>query len=307
VSLADRRPPTRAEYEAFKERFCNWGRWGDDDESGTLNLITPAVVLSAQALVREGLTVSLSRPLPTRAPAMGARRQAPVEHSLSIDAMGCSDRIAMEYHGFAVTHIDALCHIFTSDGRMYGGRRSGEVTAAGARRNAIDRWRRGIVTRGVLYDVPRHRGVPHVAFHEPVHGWDLVDIAAANGIEPRPGDAVVVRAGAEAFWSANPEFERPWEAPGLHASVLEFLWQTEAALLVWDLMEAPGQADYHAPALPIHTVALPYMGLPLVDNADLEELADTAERLGRWEFQLVVAPLVVPGGTGSPVNPLALF
>jgi kynurenine formamidase len=307
MSVSDRRPPTPLEYDAYRDRFRNWGRWGEADQRGTLNFITPDVTRAAAALVREGRSVSLGRPLATSAGAMGARGHAPVEHEVTVDAMGCGDRIAMSYHGFAVTHIDALCHIFTADGRMYGGAPATDVTSAGAARNSIDACCDGIVTRGVLYDVPRHRGVPFVPAAEPVHGWELADIARSNAIEPAPGDAVVVRAGARAFWDANPGFDPPWMAPGIHASALEFLWETDAALLVWDLMEAPGQEAYGAPALPIHSLALPYMGLPLLDNADLEGLADLAAELDRCEFQFIVAPLVVPGGTGSPVNPLAVF
>jgi kynurenine formamidase len=205
------------------------------------------------------------------------------------------------------THVDGLCHIFTPDGKMYGGASSSDVKPDGARTNSIDAWHDGIVTRGVLYDVARHRGVDHVTAETPVHAWDLEDVAAAQGITPRAGDAVLVRAGADAFWRANPEFQPAWQAPGLHASVLEYLYEHDVALLGWDLMEAPGQDAYNAPALPIHSVAIPYMGLALLDNADFEALSAACAEAGRWEFLFVVAPLVVVGGTGSPVNPIAIL
>jgi kynurenine formamidase len=155
--------------------------------------------------------------------------------------------------------------------------------------------------------VPRFRGAAYVTADTPVNGWELDDIAAAEGVRPQSGDAVIVRAGGAAFWRDNPDFTPPWRAPGLHASVLEFLFERRAALLGWDLMEAPGQDEYRTHALPIHSIAIPYMGLPLLDNCDLEALSRACAELGRWEFQLVIAPLVVLGGTGSPVNPLALF
>jgi kynurenine formamidase len=226
---------------------------------------------------------------------------------MDLGANACGDTITIAYHGFANTHVDALCHIFTTDGRMYGGRPSSDVTPDGARSNSIDRWRDGIVTRGVLYDVPRHRGESHVTADAPVHGWELEDIARSQRVEPAPGDAVLVRAGAAAFWVANPDFEPAWSAPGLHASVMEFLFEHDAALLGWDLMEAPGQDEYQAAVLPIHSTAIPYMGLALLDNADFEELAAACAEAGRWEFMFVAAPLVVLGGTGSPVNPLAVL
>jgi kynurenine formamidase len=299
--------PTVAEYQAYKERFSNWGRWGADDQRGTLNHVTPEVRRGAAALVREGRSISLANPLATAAVLPGPRNSQPAEHRMSIGNGGCGDYIGVSYHGFVNTHVDALCHIFTEDGRLYGGRPSSDVTTAGARSNAVDRWRDGIVTRGVLYDVVRHRGVAHVTADAPVHAWELEDVSEAQGVEPRAGDAVLVRMGGPAFWAANPEFEPPWQAPGLHASALEFLYDHDAALLGWDLMEAPGQDEYRAHSLPIHSVAIPHMGLALLDNANFEALAASCAELGRFEFLLTIAPLVVIGGTGSPVNPIALL
>lgn len=305
--MAEQRAPTKAEYDAYKDRFKNWGRWGDDDHAGTLNHITEETRRAAATLVREGRTVSLARPVATSAVVPGARNATPVEHRMNIGDGGCGDFIGISYHGFVNTHIDALCHIFTTDKKTYGGRPASDVTESGARSNSVDRWRNGIVTRGVLYDVPPRRGVPHVTLDAPVHARELEDIAAAQNVEPRAGDAVLVRMGADAFWSANADFAPVWAAPGLHASALEFLYEHDAALLGWDLMEAGGQDDYRAPSLPIHSVAIPYMGLPLLDNADFEALAATCAELGRWEFLITIAPLVVLGGTGSPVNPIAVF
>jgi kynurenine formamidase len=308
MSLADRTPPTVEEYRRYKERFSNWGRWGADDELGTLNHITEATRRTAAALVRSGRSVSLANPLATARVISGPRNPTPADHRMNVGAGGCGDYIGVSYHGFINTHIDALCHIFAESGVMYNGRSASDVTDEGAKTNSIDRWRHGIVTRGVLYDIPRHRGSDHVTLEEPVHGWELEDVASAAGVTPRAGDAVLVRAGGPAFWAAHPGFaDPPWRAPGLHASVLEFLYAHDAALLGWDLMEAPGQDDYQAPALPIHSTAIPYMGLPLLDNANFEELAAACAELGRWEFLLVIAPLVVIGGTGSPVNPIAML
>ncbi len=307
MSLADRTPPTVEEYRAYRERFSNWGRWGDDDQLGTLNFITEETRRAAAALVREGRSISLANPLATAQVIPGHRNPTPADHRMNVGAMGSGDYIGVSYHGFVNTHIDALCHIFTEDGRLYNNRPASGVSEAGAAANSVDAWRDGIVTRGVLYDVARHRGVEYVPLDEPVHGWELQDIAAAEGVQPKPGDAVLVRCGASAFWSANPAFEPAWKAPGLHASVLEFLYEHDAALLGWDLMEAPGQDDYRAPALPIHSIAIPYLGMPLLDNANFDEIAVACADLRRWEFQLVIAPLVVIGGTGSPVNPIAVI
>ena len=306
MSLADRTPPTMEEYNAYKAQFSNWGRWGANDQLGTLNHITNETRRASAALVREGRSISCSNPIATATVLPAPRNQIPVEHRMSISDSASSDYIGISYHGHVNTHIDALCHQFTPDGRMYNDHPASDVTGEGAKFNSVAPWRNGIVTRGVLYDVARFREVDHVSFEEPIHGWDLQDVAAAQSVEPRAGDAVLVRAGANAFWAKNPDIDQPRNAPGLHASVLEFLYETDAALLSWDLMEAPGQG-YPDAELPIHRLAIPYMGLPLLDNANFEELASTCAELNRWEFQLVVAPLVVIGGTGSPVNPIAIF
>lgn len=307
MSLTDRTPPTVEDYRAYATRFSNWGRWGEDDQLGTLNFITPDARAAAALLVRDGITISCANPLAT-ASVLDARRNAqPAKHQLNVGDRGCSDYIGVSYHGFANTHIDALCHIYTEDGRLYNGKPASDIAADGARSNSVDAWRSGIVTRGVLYDVPRHRGVDHVTFDGPVHGWELEDIAKAEGVRPEPGDAVLVRMGLASFWEANPDFEPPWQAPGLHASALEFLHAHDAALLGWDLMEASGQESYGAPSLPIHSIAIPHMGLPLLDNANFDELAAACARASRWEFMFALAPLVVLGGTGSPVNPIAIL
>lgn len=309
MSLADRTPPTADEYRAFRETLSNWGRWGDDDQLGTLNHITPETRRAAAALVREGHTVSLARPFATAAVDKSPFNGTPAEHRLTLHGpVACTDYIGVSYHGYVNTHVDALCHVYGEKGIMYNGRPSlSEVKEDGARSNSVEHWRRGIVTRGVLYDVARHRDVLHVTVDKPVHGWELLDIAGAQGIEPRPGDAVLVHSGRAAFEEANPNEGNPLALPGNHASVIEFLYENDVALLGWDLMEAAGQQEYGTPIGPIHCFAIPYMGLALLDNADLTDLAATCEELGRWEFQLVIAPLVVVGGTGSPVNPIAIF
>ncbi len=308
MSLADRTPPTADEYKTYRERFTNWGRWGDDDQLGTLNLVTDETRRTAAALVREGRTVSLARPFATAAVDPSPLNPTPAEHRMSLHGpIACTDYIGVSYHGYANTHIDALCHVYGSGELMYNNRPISEVTETGAQSNSVDHWRNGIVTRGVLYDVARHRGVPHVTIEEPVHGWELLDVAKAQGVEPRPGDAALVRSARAPFEEANPDQANPLARPGLHASVIEFLFEYDCALLGWDLMEAAGQEEYGTPIGPIHCFALPYMGLVLLDNASFEELSETCAELGRWEFQLVIAPLVVIGGTGSPVNPIAVF
>ena len=321
MGVADRTPPTAEEYLAYKERFSNWGRWGEDDRFGTLNHITDERRAAAAGLVREGHTVSLAHPLqkePSR------RNPVPAQHYMMFNYRGSRDYIGVAFHGRVNTHIDAFCHIFTSDGRMYNGHPASAVTSSGAQHGSIDDWRGGIITRGVLYDIPRLKGVDYLDAESPVQAWDLADAAEAQGVEPQAGDAVLVRCGREPYFEAHPNvyldgapasYYEDGElvgTPGVHPSALEFLHEHDAALLGWDFLDAGG-LGYPPPfegdprSVPVHEIAIPYMGLPLLDNVALEELAAACAERGRWEFMLVIAPLVVEGGTGSPVNPLAVF
>jgi kynurenine formamidase len=312
--MANRTPPTVEEFGEFPNRLSNWGRWGADDVLGTLNHITPDSRRYAAALVRAGRSVSLALPIDAE-PRAGF--PSGFQHQLEVGEKHSMEEITMSFHGMAMTHLDAMSHIFTAPGgQIYNGRPASSVTPEGAASGDVYAYADGIVTRGVLYDVPAFRGSPHVTLDAPVHGWELRDIAAAHGVEPRAGDAVVVRCGAAAFYAAQPEtgFENYGSMPGLHASALEYLHETDAALLVWDLLDA-GDQGYPATfamgdtmqSVPLHEIAIPYMGMPLLDNADLEALSQTCAELQRWEFLLVVAPLPIRNGTGSPVNPVAIF
>jgi kynurenine formamidase len=314
MALADRTPPTTDEFVAYKQRFSNWGRWGADDQLGTLNHITEDVRRSAGTLIREGRTISCANPI---AKAPGPRNPTPAQHFMTVGPANSSDYIGVSYHGYVTTHIDALCHIFTgAGGQLYNGRPSSLVTSFGAESNSVDYWRDSIVTRGVLYDIPRLRDTPHVTVDEPVHGWELLEAAEAQGVEPRPGDAVLVRSGLDAFFEAHPESQPLGSpTPGVHASALEFLHEYDSALLGWDLQEAANQGypgsivglDGRTFSSPIHEVGIAYMGLPVIDNVNLERLSDTCAELGRYEFMFVASPLIIPGGTGSPLNPVAVF
>ncbi len=314
MGMADRTPTTVEEYRAYRDRFHNWGRWGADDQLGTLNHVTAEVRRAAAALVRDGRTVSCSNPWQTAAVQPDARRNPrPAQFEMAVNPGGSSDFLGVWYHGFVTTHIDALCHMFTSEDwnptkQVYNGRPASMVTLDRAETNSVDHWRDGILTRGVLYDIPRMRGQAHVQEGEPVEGWHLEEFAKQHGITPRAGDAVLVRSGAEPFWTAHPDFEHafPPNTPGVAVSVAEFLYDTNASLIGWDLMEAGGQERFPE-TIPLHRLVIPHMGMPMLDNANFERLAEVCAETGRYEFMFTVAPLVVEGGTGSPVNPLATF
>jgi kynurenine formamidase len=304
MTTSERHIPTKDEVLSYLRDRNNWGRWGADDQKGAINLITPAKRAQAAATVRSGRAVSLSREWP-KTPGPG--NPNPAQHWTRWfereNGGGAVDYYAISYHGFAATHIDALCHVWAEDG-IYGGRKPSEVlTGGGARVCDVDQWRDGIITRGVLLDVTRHRGEPFVTLEHPVHGWELEEIAAAQGVQLEPGDALLVYSGREAWYAATNDQPGGPRSPGLHASCLPFIRDNDVALLGWDLMDAPNDYDI---AWTVHGALFAY-GVALLDNCLLQPLAEACAEEGRYTFMLTVAPLRVVGGTGSPANPLALF
>jgi kynurenine formamidase len=299
---ADRGVPSRDQVLQWLDQRRNWGRWGPDDQRGAINLITPAKRVAAAALVRSGRAVSLSREFPkTPSPINPNPAQHFMQWRTTEDGGVATDYYGISYHGYATTHIDALCHMWGWDG-MWGGRDHAEgVGPQGARWGAIDQWYEGITTRGVLFDLPRFRGEPSVTPDRPVHGWELEEIARQNGVTLEPGDAIAVYCGREAYVAADPSGA---SRPGLHASCLGFIRDHDVAVLVWDMLDAVPN-DYQL----YRTVhyAIWAFGVALVDNALLEPLARACAEEGRATFMLTIAPLRVAGGTGSPVNPIALF
>ena len=284
---------TNTDYAAMYRNRRNWGRWGANDEVGAINLITPEKRAAAAALVRSGRTVSLSRVF------------EPPQHFMrkSTQAGGGGyvvDYLGFIYHGIVTTHIDALCHIWDEDGMWQGRDPDVEVTTHGAQFGAITHWSTGIITKGVLLDVPRHRGEPHVTLDRPVQGAELEEIARAQGVAVEAGDALLVHSGWESYSQRGDDGSSG--RPGLHPSCAEFIRDHDVALLGWDLMDASTGTDQPG----VHGVLYNF-GVALLDNARLEPIAAACAEEGRHEFMFMALPLNVARGTGSPANPVAMF
>ena len=303
----ERRVPTKAEVLAYLKEDRNWGRWGDDDQMGAVNMVTNEKRRAAAQLVKTGRAVSLSRDFP-KTPA--TNNPTPAQHYMSRAVREpnggmATDFYGVSYHGQANTHLDALCHVWNEDG-MWNGRNPDDViTFQGATWGSIEHWKEGIITRGVLLDVPKHRGQPFVAMDEPIHGWELEDIAKEQGVALEPGDAICVYSGRDKWNEVNPMWgSDPTGRAGLHASCLKFLRESDCCLLVWDMMDfMPNTYDI---PWSVHAAIFAF-GIGLLDNALLQPLAEVCAEENRYEFMLTVNPLVVVGGTGSPVNPIALL
>jgi kynurenine formamidase len=302
---SNRQPLSPAEVDAFHESLSNWGRWGDRDQLGALNLITPAKRAAAAALVRSGRTVSCARPLPTEP---SAENPNPVVHLMSGTATENygADYFALAPHGFATSHIDALCHIF-NDGKLYNGYPTTRVTAHGALELGIHELKNGVVSRGVLLDVPRVRGVAYVEPGEPIFVDDLEHAEAACGVRVEEGDVLLVHTGRWTYREAHGAWNARERLAGLDASCLPWLRDRGVAALGSDGVSDVLPSRIDGMALPIHTVAIVALGLHLIDNLELRDLAAACEAESRWQFLLTIAPLVLQRGTASPVNPIAMF
>lgn len=298
---------SQEEAGALFERLSrsSWGRFGEDDALGTLHLVTPEKRVSAARCVRSGRTVSCARPLPTE-PA--PENPQPVVHLMTgtaTEGFG-GDYFAVAPHGFATSHIDALCHIF-HEGRLYGGHSCERVTAHGAEVLGIEALRDGVVSRGVLLDPPRARGVPFLEPGEALGPAELEAAEAAAGVRVEPGDLLLVRTGR---WACRAE-RGPWNPrerlAGLHASCMPWLHERGVAALGSDGVSDVLPSRVEGWRLPVHTLAIVAMGLHLLDNLALDALGEACAEEGRWSFLLALAPLVLEGGTASPLNPVALF
>jgi kynurenine formamidase len=294
-----------ADVLAFHQTLSNWGRWGDEDQLGALNLITPQVRAAAAATVRTGRTVSCARPLDT---VPSADNPAPVAHHMTgtaTEGMG-ADYFAIASHGFATSHLDALCHIF-HEGMLYNGYPAEAVTARGATKLGIHRLRDGIVTRGVLLDIAAGRGVQALEPGDPIYPEDLEAAQEKAGLQVRPGDALLVRTGRWRWRQEHGAWDVGSLAAGLDASCLPWLRERDVAALGSDGVSDVLPSRVDGVGMPIHTVVIVAMGVHLLDNLDLDALATACAEESRWEFLLTVAPLVLRRGTASPVNPIALF
>ena len=286
---------SKVQYDTWMRELSNWGRWGDDDELGALNLITAAKRVAAAGLVETGRVVSMARTmtvdrLDNPDDASANRLPVLVGSVRSVFDMNTEggyfwERYEIEYHGGTVSHLDALCHV-AYDGKVYNGRSFEDVasTEDGCTELGIINLQDGLVTRGVLIDMPGK-----AVRRQDIEAWE-----AETGITISPGDALFLRTGRDVG-----------ETGGYHPSLIPFFKERDIALLGADVPQEGGAVE--GVSVPIHFFTLVALGVHLFDNLGLEALAETANELNRWEFMFMASPHVVPNGAGSAINPLAVF
>ena len=308
--------PTEAELDALFEGVSNWGRWGPDDELGTLNHLTAAHRQRAAALVIDGTTVSLAHNL---AVAPSPEMPFPAHHHMlaagdarentGIPGYEASrDYVGTEVHGLGITHVDALCHMFVR-GKMYNGRPASDVRSDGARTNTIMTLADGVVGRGLLLDIVAAQGGEPLADNAVITRAQLEAAERALGVVAGRGDIVCIATGRDARRAAaGGALDPRIGMAGIHADCLPWLADREVAMLGSDGMSDPmpclSVPDW---TFPVHQIGIVALGLPLIDNLHLGRLAEHCAAAGRYEFLFTLGTLRVVGGTGCPANPIAIL
>lgn len=299
---------TKADVDAWMESLSNWGRWGEEDQKGAINLITAETRLAAAKLVTKGISVSLARDVEKEEAVDNPRPFGHKMLNVGLNNPGqfVSDDYQVSYHGYAHTHMDSLCHM-AFNGKMYNGFEQAEVVAEGAAKLAVTNFKEGIFTRAVLMDIPRLKGVDWLEPGTPIYPADLDAWERQANLKVGSGDVVLIRTGR---WARRDQ-EGPWDvsklSAGLHASCARWLKERDAAILGSDAASDVSPSLVKGVNQPIHQLVIIAMGMPIFDNLDLEAVAAEAARQNRWEFLVTAAPMAVGGGTGSPFNPIATF
>jgi len=303
------------------ERYSNWGRWGADDERGTLNYITPGRRLAACALPRSGHVISCALPFDQKGPQSGIGGRYNPIHTMLMDGgdalAGAQDALpgGFRYADDAIsmplqcgTQWDALSHVFY-DGLMYNGRDIRLVTSQGARANAIERIADDVVGRGVLLDMPRLEGTDWLEDGRAIMPEDLDACAEAEGVAIEPGDILLVRTGmmrrclSQGSWAgycAGP-------APGLSLYCARWLYEREIAAVAtdtWGVEVRPNETEDCFQ--PLHMVSIRNTGMTFGEIFQLDDLATSCAEDGNYAFLFTAAPLPITGAVGSPINPLAI-
>ncbi|HEY3980913.1 MAG TPA: cyclase family protein [Streptosporangiaceae bacterium] len=303
---------TAGQFRELYDRLRAVPEWGARDRRGALNFITPDVVAAACRDVTLGRSVSLAAPIEDRA---GPDNPQPASHHMNTGqdvppgAPGltfAADRLALNIHGDADSHLDALCHVIY-DGHLYNGVDARVVTPDGAQEESVAVAADGIVGRGVLLDIPRLRGLPWLEPGEHVTADDLASAEAAQRVRVGRGDLLFVRTGHRKRKHEAGAWDVTASRAGLHPTALEFVAEREVAVLGSDSNSDAEPSAADGTDFPVHVLAINALGVHLLDYLQFEGLVPLCEAADRWSFLCVVAPLRIPGGTGSPVNPIAVM
>src|SRR5579872_6240527 len=283
---------TAAMVDQWMAELSNWGRWGKDDQMGAVNLITPAKRKQAAALVKDGVSVSMAH---NTLPAKSDDNDSPFGHTMTstgknpLEGFYAMDLISVSYHGWAHTHMDSLCHMFYK-GKMYNGYPQTDVTTEGATKLAITNFKNGILSRGILMDIPRLKGVPYLTPGTAIYPEDLDAWEKKAGVKVGSGDVVIIRTGRWALRDAKGPWKISTNSAGLYVTCMKWLKARDAAVLGSDGASDVMPSGVAGVTQPVHQLAIIAMGMPIFDNLDLEAVSAEANKRQRWEFLVSAAP-----------------
>ena len=310
--------PTEEEVLSYFESLSNWGRWGEGETKGALNLITPEKVKAAVATVQEGTRVSLARTVrfeasldapnpPVHFMVESGEGWASGEKVSARPNAAATDYFGMIFHGTTITHVDSLAHFFW-EGKTFNGNPAHLVsTSLGATVGSVEDAKDGIITRGVLVDVPMIRGIDWIERGEGAMPEDILAAEERCGFRVEPGDVLLVRTGQLHRRNVEGPVDRSAGSTACQAACLPLFHERDIAMLGSDTGNDISPQQYPKLSNPIHQVSIVAMGVWILDNADLEELSVACRERNRWEFLLSIGPLALNATTGSPVNPIAIF
>jgi kynurenine formamidase len=296
--------------QEFDRLFHQVVQWDHASERGTLRYLTPDRVVAAARLVQSGTLVSLELPLATD---FRPDNPKPAQHRMT--SLGGDDHVAVQFvkdyvgtdfHNDGHTHLDALCHV-SYHNTFYGGVPDSSATLDGASVGDVTDLGPGIVGRGVLLDIPRLRGVKWLEPGDQVRPDEISAAQAAQAVAVQTGDILLVRTGHNRRLAELGPWDTAQSKAGIDPAAAPVLAEHRIAVLGCDTNSDAAPSHVEDVSFPVHVLTVNAMGLFLLDYLQLDDLTATCERLGRWEFLCVIAPLRVPGGTGSPVNPIAVF
>tara|TARA_B100001027_G_scaffold75681_1_gene51648 strand:- start:8901 stop:9884 length:984 start_codon:yes stop_codon:yes gene_type:complete len=305
--------PQKKVYDKLFDKVSNTGKWGNKDKKGTVNYIDNNKILNALKLPKKGISVSLSFDI--------SQDSSQINHSdfdeitkynhqaSSVEFKGydwASDNYSISYHGFTVSHMDGLAHL-GQDGKLYNDYDASNITPQGFEELGIEAFSGGIMSRGVLIDIPLLYGKDFLDAGTKITINDILNFEEKYNIKIEKGDVVLVRTGrwAEKILKGDSDYSKL--SAGLDYNVALLLYKRKVSVLGSDGTNDAQPSGIPEEGSPIHKLTLVSMGMPLLDNLNLEEISKEAKRQNRWEFFISIQPLRFRGGTGSPVNAIALF
>ena len=310
--------PAEEEVLGYFKSLSNWGRWGNDDQLGAPNLITADKTKRAVATVQEGTTITLSRTVnfeatpdapnpPVHFMVESGEGWASGDKVTTRATAAASDYFGMIFHGYTITHVDSLAHFFW-EGQTYNGNPAHLVaTNQGATVCSVEEAKNGIVTRGVLVDVPMVRGTDWVERGEGVMPEDILKAEEQCGFKVEEGDILLIRTGQLYRRGVEGPVDRSVGSTACQAACLPLFHDRGIAMLGSDTGNDVSPPQYSRVQSPIHQVGITAMGLWILDNANLEDVSQACRERNRWEFMVSIGPLRLHNTTGSPVNPIAIF